>query len=114
LGSPKTKGRPTFNLICQMQGEHGYRRTDAREVFRSSLEGIIPNGWHFSKGLAFTCTNVTLTPGAYLVISPNTNAFKARYPGVNNVVGNWAGTLGKRFTSLGRDMAQGAGLSRRH
>jgi tRNA (guanine6-N2)-methyltransferase len=45
---PKTKGRPTFNLICQMQGEHGYRRTDAREVFRSALEGIIPHGWQFS------------------------------------------------------------------
>ncbi|HEY3789342.1 MAG TPA: methyltransferase domain-containing protein [Urbifossiella sp.] len=45
---PKTKGRPTFNLICQMQGEHGYRRTDAREVFRSALEDIIPNGWQFS------------------------------------------------------------------
>ena len=45
---PKTKGRPTFNLICQMQGEHGYRRADAREAFSAGLEGIIPDGWHFS------------------------------------------------------------------
>ncbi len=45
---PKTKGRPTFNLICQMQGEHGYRRTDAREVFREALAPIIPHGWQFS------------------------------------------------------------------
>ena len=45
---PKTKGRPTFNLICQMQGEHGYRRTDAREVFRETMAEFIPNGWQFS------------------------------------------------------------------
>jgi 23S rRNA G2445 N2-methylase RlmL len=45
---PKTKGRPTFNMICQMQGEHGYRRTDAREAFRAGLEGVIPRGWQFS------------------------------------------------------------------
>lgn len=44
---PKTKGRPTFNLICQMQGEHGYLRTDAREAFRAGMAGVIPNGWQF-------------------------------------------------------------------
>jgi len=45
---PKTKGRPTYNLICQMQGEHGYRRADAREAFTAGLEGVIPRGWQFS------------------------------------------------------------------
>lgn len=45
---PKTKGRPTYNLICQMQGEHGYRRSDAREAFTAGLAGVIPNGWQFS------------------------------------------------------------------
>ena len=45
---PKTKGRPTFNIICQMQGEHGYRRTDARAAFQAGLEGVIPHGWQFS------------------------------------------------------------------
>lgn len=45
---PKTKGRPTYNLICQMQGEHGFRRADAREAFTAGLAGVIPNGWHFS------------------------------------------------------------------
>ncbi|MFO0805723.1 MAG: methyltransferase domain-containing protein [Gemmataceae bacterium] len=45
---PKTKGRPTFNIICQMQGEHGYRRADARQAFMAGLEGAIPNGWQFS------------------------------------------------------------------
>jgi tRNA (guanine6-N2)-methyltransferase len=45
---PKTKGRPTFNIICQMQGEHGYRRADARAAFMAGLEGVIPHGWQFS------------------------------------------------------------------
>ncbi len=45
---PKTKGRPTFNLICQMQGEHGYQRHDAREVFREAMAPHIPNGWLFN------------------------------------------------------------------
>ncbi len=42
---PKTKGRPTFNIIVQMQGEHGYRRSDAKEAFAEGLAGVIPAGW---------------------------------------------------------------------
>ncbi|MBX9626814.1 MAG: RNA methyltransferase [Gemmataceae bacterium] len=45
---PKTKGRPTFNLICQMQGEHGYRRADARQAFIDGMNGVIKPGWQFS------------------------------------------------------------------
>jgi 23S rRNA G2445 N2-methylase RlmL len=45
---PKTKGRPTYNLICQMQGEHGYRRADARQAFVEAMSGHVPNGWQFS------------------------------------------------------------------
>lgn len=45
---PKTKGRPTYNIVCQMQGEHGYRRADARAAFIEGLAGKIPNGWQYS------------------------------------------------------------------
>ena len=45
---PKTKGKPTYNLVCQMQGEHGYRRSDAREAFAEGMAGKIPHGWHHS------------------------------------------------------------------
>jgi 23S rRNA G2445 N2-methylase RlmL len=45
---PKTKGRPTYNLICQMQGEHGYRRADAREAFVEGVAPHIPRGWQFA------------------------------------------------------------------
>lgn len=45
---PKTKGRPTYHIVCQMQGEHGYRRADARAAFIEGLAGKIPNGWQYS------------------------------------------------------------------
>lgn len=45
---PKTKGRPTYHIVCQMQGEHGFRRADAREAFLAGLAGKIPHGWQYS------------------------------------------------------------------
>jgi tRNA (guanine6-N2)-methyltransferase len=45
---PKTKGRPTYHVVCQMQGEHGFRRSDAREAFAAGLDKVIPNGWQYS------------------------------------------------------------------
>jgi 23S rRNA G2445 N2-methylase RlmL len=45
---PKTKGRPTYHIVCQMQGEHGFRRADAREAFVGGLQGKIPHGWQYA------------------------------------------------------------------
>src|SRR5215211_6894756 len=45
---PKTKGKPTYHIVCQMQGEHGFRRADARAAFIEGLAGKIPNGWHYN------------------------------------------------------------------
>jgi len=42
---PKTKGKPNFHLVCQMQGEHGYRRIDALDALAEGLGGKIPAGW---------------------------------------------------------------------
>lgn len=42
---PKTKGKPTFHLVCQMQGEHGFRRVDALDAMADGLAGLIPAGW---------------------------------------------------------------------
>jgi 23S rRNA G2445 N2-methylase RlmL len=41
----KPKGRPTFHLVCQMQGEHGYRRVDALDALADGLRGKIPAAW---------------------------------------------------------------------
>ena len=63
------------------------------ELYNRGTNTVNLAGWHFSKSVTFVFGNVTLAPGAYLAVSPNTAAFSARYPGVNNVVGNWQGTL---------------------
>jgi 23S rRNA G2445 N2-methylase RlmL len=42
---PRPKGRPTFHLVGQMQGEHGYRRVDALDALADGLAGKIPAGW---------------------------------------------------------------------
>ncbi len=34
---PKPKGKPTFHLVAQMTGEHGYRRVDARNALARGL-----------------------------------------------------------------------------
>ena len=31
---PKTKGKPTFHLVCQREGEHAFRRVDRSEERR--------------------------------------------------------------------------------
>lgn len=42
---PKFKGKPTYRIVCQMQGEHGYRRRDALTAFLEGLNKHIPAGW---------------------------------------------------------------------
>ncbi|HEY2785299.1 MAG TPA: methyltransferase [Fimbriiglobus sp.] len=42
---PMKKGKPTFHLVAQMQGEHGYRRVDALDAMADGLAGKIPAGW---------------------------------------------------------------------
>ena len=42
---PKTRGKPTFHLVCQMQGEHGYKRYDARDALIEGLRKKIPSAW---------------------------------------------------------------------
>jgi len=42
---PKPQGKPTFRLVVQMTGEHGYRRIDARKAFWKGLQGHLPASW---------------------------------------------------------------------
>lgn len=42
---PLTKGKPTYHFVTQMNGEHGYRRTDARKAFIAGLASKMPTGW---------------------------------------------------------------------
>lgn len=42
---PKHKGRPTYRLVTQMTGTHGYRRVDAGEALARGLGKAIPESW---------------------------------------------------------------------
>jgi tRNA (guanine6-N2)-methyltransferase len=45
---PKPKGKPTFRLVTQMVGEHGYRRADAGKALGKGLDGKLPASWRFA------------------------------------------------------------------
>lgn len=42
---PKPKSKPSYRLVTQMTGEHGYRRVDARKALAEGLTGKIPPSW---------------------------------------------------------------------
>jgi 23S rRNA G2445 N2-methylase RlmL len=46
---PKPKGKPTFRLVAQMHGTHGYRRVDARKALARGLEGKLPPSWRHAE-----------------------------------------------------------------
>lgn len=46
---PKPKGKPTFRLVAQMTGTHGYRRIDARTALAQGLAGKLPASWRHAE-----------------------------------------------------------------
>ncbi len=42
---PKPKGKPTYRIVSQMTGTHGYRRIDAGKALARGLEGKLPASW---------------------------------------------------------------------
>jgi len=42
---PRPKGKPTYRIVTQMNGEHGYRRMDARAALAKGLQGKLPASW---------------------------------------------------------------------
>ncbi len=42
---PKPKGKPTYHLVAQMNGQHAYRRVDALEAMAKGLAGKFPASW---------------------------------------------------------------------
>jgi tRNA (guanine6-N2)-methyltransferase len=42
---PKPKGRPTYHLVAQMEGRHGYLRRHACEALAQGLAGAVPESW---------------------------------------------------------------------
>lgn len=53
---PKPKGKPTYRLVTQMTGKHGYRRVDARKALAEGLTGKFPASWrHAEENAALEC-----------------------------------------------------------
>ncbi len=46
---PKPAGKPTFRLVVQMTGEHGYRRVDAHKALVRGLAGKLPASWRHAE-----------------------------------------------------------------
>src|SRR5688500_17240142 len=43
--TPKPKGKPSYRLVVQKEGEHVYRRVDARTALAKGLAGKLPASW---------------------------------------------------------------------
>jgi len=67
--------------------------TEYIELFNRGSEPVNLAGWKFNNGVDFLFPDITLGSGEYLVVAGNVNAFTAKYPGVNNVIGGWDGRL---------------------
>ncbi len=63
------------------------------ELLNVSPSPVNLTGWRFNRGVDFTFPSVSLPLGARLVVAANTNAFRAHFPAVNNVIGGWNGRL---------------------
>ncbi len=50
---PKPKSRPTYRLVAQMAGEHGYLRKHTRQALAKGLAGHLPASWPEAEENAF-------------------------------------------------------------
>jgi hypothetical protein len=75
-------------------GPHDPDDFDYLELKNTGPTVLALDNMKFTNGLQFSFTNgVQLAPGAYGVLVKNVDAFRARYPDVTNIIGQFAGTL---------------------
>src|SRR5262249_47123281 len=46
---PKPSGKPSYRLVTQISGHHGYRRADARKALIQGLAGKLPSSWRYAE-----------------------------------------------------------------
>ena len=68
-------------------------RQEYIELFNRGTGPVNLSGWRISNAVDFVFPDVTLGAGGYLVVAADVDIFKAKYPAVNNVIGNWVGHL---------------------
>src|SRR5882672_11139356 len=77
------------------------------ELHNKGVAAVNLTGWRLTKGVNFTFTNSTIPAGGYLVVAANLTSFRAQYPAVSNVVGNWVGILSNNGDQIQLDDADG-------
>ncbi|HEY6228835.1 MAG TPA: lamin tail domain-containing protein, partial [Verrucomicrobiae bacterium] len=113
LSAPLTEPAVVINeIMYHPQSENPLE--EYIELFNQSSNNVTLGGWRFSKGVNFVFPNLTLGPGGYLVVAANTNAFKAKYPAVANVIGNWTGTLSNSREDIVLDDVNGNTVDQVH
>ncbi len=83
-------------------------RAEYIELFNRGTEPVSLSGWRFSNGVDFVFPDVTLGAREYLVVAAGVDIFKAIYPGVSNVVGDWEGRLSNRGEAI--EILDGSGV----
>ena len=78
------------------------------ELFNRGATSVNLNGWRFTDGIEFLFPNVSLAAGGYLVVAADLATFRAKYPAVINVVGNWVGSLSNSREDIDLENAAGA------
>jgi hypothetical protein len=64
------------------------------ELYNRGSDPVNMSGWWFSSGIDFIFpNNLILGADEYLVVASDIDTFKAKYPQVNNVIGDWDGRL---------------------
>src|SRR5204863_6972397 len=77
------------------------------ELYNKGTTTVNLGGWRFKQGVKFTVPTLTIVPGGYLVVASDLATFQSKYPGVNNVIGGWVGTLSNSDEDL--ELVDGAG-----
>jgi hypothetical protein len=68
-------------------------REEYIELLNTGTNTVDLSGWRFKSGIHFTFSDVSILPGAYLVVAADLAVFRAKYPSVKSVVGGWQGLL---------------------
>ena len=74
----------------------GLRQDEWIEIYNAGDSVGSLAGYAITDGVEFDFPDIELDAGQYLVVAADTDAFRATYPDVANVVGGWTGQLSNR------------------
>jgi len=70
------------------------------ELLNRNTESVNLRGWRFVRGVHFDFPKIMLPPGGLLIVAADSEKFRAKYPGVELVVGGWQGRLSNSHDTL--------------